>query len=92
MALTSIVDHGEARPDWDWLKGAKVSVRARKKAKNIASRPGLIALARMTRNELTARLAADYARWATDAQYREVRSRQLAEGSPPGVSSPEAGT
>ena len=29
------------------------SVRARKKAKNIATRPGLIALARMTRNELT---------------------------------------
>lgn len=31
MALTSIVDAGESRPDWDFMKGAKVSVRARKK-------------------------------------------------------------
>lgn len=31
MALTSIVDHGEKRPNWEWLKGAKVSARARTK-------------------------------------------------------------
>lgn len=31
MAITSIVDAGESRPDWEWLKGAKVSQRARKK-------------------------------------------------------------
>ena len=31
IALTRIVDAGEKRPDWEWLKGAQVTKRARRK-------------------------------------------------------------